>query len=55
MPKAYLVAHIRVHDENGYEEFKKRRDRLSPTTVVASSSETRMPITARGACAARSS
>jgi uncharacterized protein (DUF1330 family) len=23
MPKAYLVAHIRVHDENGYEEFKK--------------------------------
>jgi uncharacterized protein (DUF1330 family) len=23
MPKAYLVAHIRVHDDEGYEEFKK--------------------------------
>jgi hypothetical protein len=23
MPKAYLVAHIRVHDDKGYEEFKK--------------------------------
>jgi uncharacterized protein (DUF1330 family) len=23
MPKAYIVAHIRVHDSEGYEEFKK--------------------------------
>jgi uncharacterized protein (DUF1330 family) len=22
MPKAYLVAHIRVHDKDGYEKFK---------------------------------
>ena len=22
MPKAYLVAHIRVHDKDGYEKFR---------------------------------
>jgi hypothetical protein len=48
MPKAYLVAHIRVHDREGTKSSRRWPDRRSPTMAAASSCATRRPITARG-------
>ncbi len=47
MPKAYLVAHIRVHDKEAFEKFKAMSALQSLTTVAECSSGTLRPTTVR--------